>query len=294
MKKFILILSLLALSVAAAAQNTGQNAAQNAAMMRRAMTPPADPSYTILEIGCVSGGNKIFGYAFVPVASGRHPAVIMSHGYNGSHSGFFELASKLAKEGYVTYCFDFAGGSTRSRSEGSTLDMSIFTERQNLIDVIDMVRGWYFVDKKNIFLLGESQGGAVSAITAPLVKRKINSILLIYPALCIPDDALNLFPTVADIPEEYDMMNMKIGRAYYEPVLNYDIYRDIMRYRGDVLILHGTEDSLVKPEYSALASNFYKNCELHLLFGAGHGFRTPEMAGFYHFYVQNFLARHLK
>ena len=135
---------------------------------------------------------------------------------------------------------------------------------------------------------------APADVTAPLVKRKINSILLIYPALCIPDDALNLFPTVADIPEEYDMMNMKIGRAYYEPVLNYDIYRDIMRYRGDVLILHGTEDSLVKPEYSALASNFYKNCELHLLVGAGHGFRTPEMAGFYHFYVQNFLARHLK
>ncbi|MBP5302727.1 MAG: alpha/beta fold hydrolase [Bacteroidales bacterium] len=263
--------------------------------MRRAMTPPEDPAYRIEQISVMSGGNKLVGEAFIPVAAGKHPAVILSHGYNSSSMTFYSLASKLAKEGYVCYCYDFAGGSTRSRSEGSTLQMSIFTERQNLTDVLDTVRSWSFVDKKNVFLLGESQGGCVSAITAPYVKKKINSIMLIYPALCIPDDALDLFPTVADIPDEFDMMNMKIGKAYYEPlVAGYDIYADIARYQGNVLIVHGTEDSLVKPEYSAKASNVYDHCEFHLIFGAGHGFHTPEFSELYHNYVVDFLKSHIK
>lgn len=265
-----------------------------AGTMRRAMTPPQDPAYRVEEISVTSGGNKLVGEAFIPVTPGKHPAVILSHGYNSSSTTFYSLASKLAKAGYVCYCYDFAGGSTRSRSEGSTLQMSIFTERQNLMDVLDTVRGWSFVDKRNVFLLGESQGGCVSAITAPYVKKKINSILLIYPALCIPDDAHNLFPTVADIPDEFDMMNMKIGKAYYEPLADYDIYSEIARYQGEVLILHGTEDSLVKPEYSAKASNVYRNCEMHLIFGAGHGFHSPEQSELYHNYVIDYLKRHIK
>lgn len=257
--------------------------------------PPADPSYRIERIGCTSDGNKLFGEAFIPVAPGKHPAVIMSHGYGSTNTGFYEIASTLAKKGYVCYCYDFAGGSPRSRSEGRTQDGSIFTQRQNLIDVLDMVRDWKFVDRKNIFLMGVSQGGCVSAITAPSVKKKINAILLIYPALCIPDDGLAKYPTLADVPEEVDFMRMTIGRPYYERFYDgYDIYKEIAGYQGPVLLLHGTEDTLVKPEYSARASNVYRNCELHLLFGAGHGFRNPEQKTLYFDYVEDFLERHKK
>lgn len=258
-------------------------------------TPPADPSYRIEQINCISSGNRLFGDAFIPLTPGKHPTVIMSHGYGSTNTGFYEIASFLAKKGYLCYCFDFAGGSPRSRSEGRTQDGSIFTQRQNLEDVIDMVRGWKNVDKKNIFLMGISQGGCVSAITAPYVKKKINSILLIYPALCIPDDAFAKFPTLSDVPEEVSLMGMTIGRPYYEGFYNgFDIYKEIAGYQGDVLLLHGTQDPLVKPEYSARASNVYKNCEFHLLFGAEHNFRKPEHKTLYFGYVEAFLERHKK
>ena len=261
----------------------------------RPQTPPTDPSYEMKEISCESAGNKLYGEAFFPKAPGRHPAVILSHGYGGTHAGFYALADTLAKSGYVCYCYDFAGGSPRSQSEGRTEDMSIFTERQNLMDVLEMVRKWDSVDPDNIFLLGESQGGCVSAITAPYVADKINSILLIYPALCIPDDAFALYPTRADVPDTVRFMGMKIGRAYYERFYEgYDIYDEIAGYQGDVLIVHGTEDGLVKPEYSARASNVYDHCELHLIFKAGHGFWQPEHRALYHEYVMDFLKRHLK
>ena len=264
-------------------------------LFRKMNTPPTDASYRMEVVGCVSDGNQLYGEAFIPVAPGKHPAVILSHGYGGTHHGFYAMADMLAKAGYVAYCYDFAGGSPRSQSQGRTEDMSIFTERQNLKDVIDMVRGWDFVDKKNVFLLGESQGGCVSAITAPYVKKIINAICLTYPALCIPDDGFALYPTLADVPETRNFMGMTIGRAYYRDLYDgFDIYREIAGYQGDVLIVHGTEDSLVKPEYSAKASNVYRHCELHMIFGAGHGFMKPEHVQLYHGYVQDFLNRHLK
>ena len=264
-------------------------------LFKKMNTPPSDPAYRMEVVGCVSDGNKLYGEAFIPVAPGKHPAVILSHGYGGTHHGFYAMVDKLAKAGYVCYTYDFAGGSPRSQSEGRTEDMSILTESQNLQDVLDMVRSWDFVDKKNIFLLGESQGGCVSAITAPAVKRKINAVLLTYPALCIADDGYALYPTLSDVPETMSFMGMNIGKSYYELFYKgYDIYEEIAKYQGDVLIIHGTEDSLVKPEYSAKASNLYKNCELHLIYGAGHGFMHPEHVAHYQSYVVDFLQRHVK
>jgi hypothetical protein len=257
--------------------------------------PPSDPSYEMQAISCMSEGNKIYGEAFIPKAPGKHPAVIMSHGYGATHHGFYALVDTLVKSGYVCYCYDFAGGSPRSQSEGRMEDMSIFTERQNLLDVLEMVRNWDCVDPSHVFLLGESQGGCVSAITAPQVADRIKALLLIYPALCIPDDGFALYPTLADVPETVNFMGMNIGRAYYERFYEgYDIYKDIAGYQGDVLIVHGTEDGLVKPEYSAKASNVYDHCELHLIFKAGHGFWQPEHRALYHEYVLDYLNRHLK
>lgn len=278
--------------VLAVAFGTLNVSAQGPGRQRQA---PADPAYEMREISCVSEGNRLYGEAFIPRSPGKHPAVIMSHGYGATHEGFYGMVDTLAKLGYVCYCYDFAGGSPRSRSEGRTEDMSIFTERQNLMDVIDMVRGWDCVDAESIFLLGESQGGCVSAITAPYVSEKIKSIVLVYPALCIPDDGFVLYPKRENVPDTVTFMGMRIGRAYYERFYDgFDIYKEIAGYQGDVLIIHGTEDGLVKPEYSAKASNVYDHCEFHLIFGAGHGFWKPEHRTQYHAYVIDFLTRQMR
>jgi len=263
-----------------------------AQMPARQWQAPSDPSYEMREISCMSGGNRLYGEAFIPRSPGKHPAVVLSHGYNGTHMGFYAMVDTLAKLGYVCYCYDFAGGSVHSRSEGRTEEMTLFTERQNLLDVIDMVRSWDCVDPKNVFLLGESQGGCVSALTAPYAADKINSIVLVFPALCIPDDGFALFPTRENVPDTVTIMGMRLGRVFYEPFYDdFDIYKEIAGYQGDVLIIHGTEDSLVKPEYAAKASNVYDRCELHLIFGAGHGFWKPEHRTLYYSYVLDFLTR---
>ena len=93
-------------------------------------------------------------------------------------------AEALAQKGYVVYCFDFCGGSTGSRSDGSTLEMSLFTEQADLEAVICMIQQRPFVDSSNIFLMGISMGGAVSAITAAANNEDISAASCISTGTC--------------------------------------------------------------------------------------------------------------
>ncbi len=114
---------------------------------------------------------------------------IFSHGFGGTHSVGAQYAEALAENGYVVYCFDFCGGSPSSRSDGSTLEMSIFTEQADLEAVISMMQELEYVDSNNLFLMGTSQGGAVSAITGAAHPDKIRGMVLLYPAFVLADQA---------------------------------------------------------------------------------------------------------
>ena len=128
---------------------------------------PLAYEYETQELYAKRDENRIYGVVYVPQNAGeKMPAVIFSHGFGGNYQVGTQYAEALAAKGYVVYCFDFCGGSPGSRSDGSTLEMSIFTEQADLEAVIGMVQELPYVDNDNIFLMGTSMGGAVSAITA--------------------------------------------------------------------------------------------------------------------------------
>ncbi len=229
--------------------------------------------YEIRELYARRDENQIYGLLYIPEnAGGKMPAVIFSHGFGGNYQVGAQYAKILAGKGYVVYCFDFCGGSPGSRSDGSTLDMSIFTEQADLEAVIRMMQEQPFVDKENIFLMGTSQGGAVSAITAAANKEEIKGAILLYPAFVLVDRAKEQFAEVADIPDTYYLMWMTVGRAYAEQLLDYDIYEAISTYDKDVLLIHGNADSIVPLSYSEKAVEVYDLARLEVLPGAGHGF----------------------
>lgn len=172
----------------------------------------------------------------------------------------------------MVYCFDFCGGSTGSRSDGSTLEMSIFTEQADLEAVLAMIQEQPFVDSNNIFLMGTSMGGAVSAITAAAHEEEIQGAILLYPAFVIADDINNRFTNVEDIPDTFYHMWMTVGHVFAEDLLNYDFYQAISGYKKDVLLIHGDADSIVPLSYSERAVEIYDSAKLEILPGAGHGF----------------------
>ena len=225
------------------------------------------------ELFAERDGNRIYGVIYIPQNAGEEmPAVIFSHGFGGNYQVGAGYAEALARKGYVVYCFDFCGGSPGSRSDGSTLEMSLFTEQADLEAVIRMIQQRPFVDSSNIFLMGTSMGGAVSAITAAANKEDIQGAVLLYPAFVLVDNAKAQFSSVEDIPDTYHLMWMTVGRTFAEKLLNYDIYQAISAYEKDVLLIHGDADSIVPLRYSQKAVEVYASAQLEVLPGAGHGF----------------------
>lgn len=229
--------------------------------------------YSTQELFCENQGQQIYGVINIPVGiETPMPAVIYSHGYGATHQNGDDYVRALAEMGYVTYSFDFRGGSTNSRSEGSPLEMSIFTQQSDLEAVMEMLCELDCVDSENLFLLGASQGGLVSVITAADNVEKVRGLMLLYPAFHATDTVAEMFSSVEEIPETVPFLWMTVGRFYFEDLIGYDVYQYIGGYDKDVLIIHGDQDGIVPISYSEKALEVYPSAELEVIPGAGHGF----------------------
>lgn len=225
------------------------------------------------ELWAERDGKRIYGVLYVPQGTGdRMPALLCSHGFGGTWLSCAQYAEAMAARGYVVYCFDFCGGSPGSRSDGTTLEMSIFTEQADLEAILAMAQGLDFFDPDRIFLLGTSQGGAVSSITAAEHADEIRGLILLYPAFVLVDNANERDSSPEEIPESTFFLWMEVGRAYFAPLIGYDIYEDIAGYEKEVLLLHGDADDIVPLSYSERALEVYPEARLQVLPGAGHGF----------------------
>ena len=126
--------------------------------------------------------------------------------------------------------------------------------------------------------MGSSQGGAVSALAGAAQPEAVRGMILLYPAFILADRANELFSSVEEIPDTYYFMWMDVGRAYFEPLIGYDIYEDIAAYDRDVLLIHGDADSIVPLSYSERALEVYPSARLEVISGAGHGFDGEDFA----------------
>lgn len=250
-------------------------------------------NYTQQDYECQIGERTLRGTILLPLeAEGKLPTVILSHGYNTTWSMVpINYAKQIVGNGYACVMFDFGGGAAKSTSDGSGVDMTIFTEEEELKTVFASVKELPFVDDEQIFLLGISQGGMISALAAADLQEQVKALVLVFPAFSIPDDARAKFSSLDEVPETVDLMNFTIGRAFYEAVYNFDHLPEVIKYTGDVLILHGTADRLVPPSYSEAAAAAYPSAQLIMIEGAGHGFRGEVLDGAM-VYINDFLKAH--
>lgn len=236
-------------------------------------------------------GLTIRGTCFRP-REGRLPAAIVCHGFMGTEGTVRQYALPLAEAGFATFTFDFCGGSAADgKSDGATTDMTVLTQVRDLEAVLAHVQTLPFVDASRILLAGGSQGGFVCALTAARHPDLPAGLILIYPALCIPDDARRGQMMFArfdpeHIPDTIPCGPMLLGGCYPKAVIGLDPFAEIAPYRGPVLLVHGTADELVLPAYSERARQAYlascppgmpqeQRVQLHLIEGGGHGF-TPQ------------------
>ena len=227
----------------------------------------------VQQIHITANGRRIYGEVLLPEGKeGPLPTVICSHGYGSSYKLCKTMVGQpFAAQGYAAVCCDFCGGSKNTKSDLTMMDMSIYTEKEDLLAIIDYVKKQSFVDPDNLFLLGESQGGMVSAITAVDAVDEIKAMVLYYPAFCIPFMAHEQWKTKEEIPEVCEAFNLKISRKYYADVWDLDVYREIAAYDRPVLIMHGDKDATVDHSYGARGAAAYPNAQFITFPGEVHG-----------------------
>lgn len=235
-----------------------------------------DGTYTVKEYDFDSNGKDIYARAFVPDVEGRVPLVIFSHGLGANVEHEEEVQKTLAKAGIAVFSLEFAGGSSSAApmSEGLTTEMSVLTEVQNLKDAIRIASGLEYADPQKIYLMGSSQGGLVTALTAEEVTN-IAGLFLFYPAFSLPEDIRSSFPKLDEVPETFNLLGTKIGKKYITDIYDMDPYANLEKLGMPVHIFHGKDDNIVPITASQKTMKRLKDARLTTLEDTGHAL-TPE------------------
>ena len=282
MKKVLMGISMAFLLAACGTTSTnGSNGANTTAQTSQTTQAPhvevkTDGTYTVKEYDFDSNGKDIYARAFVPDVEGRVPLVIFSHGLGADARHEEEVQKTLAKAGIAVFSFEFAGGSSSSApmSEGLTTEMSVLTEVQNLKDAIRIASGMEYADPQKIYLMGSSQGGLVTALTAEEITN-IAGLFMFYPAFSLPDDIRSSFPKLDEVPETFNLLGTKIGKKYITDIYDMDPYANLQKLAMPVHIYHGKDDNIVPLTASQKAMKRLKDARLTTLGDTGHAL-TPE------------------
>ena len=285
MKKALMRIGVAMLLAACGTTNTnGTNTTNATAQTPQTTQAPhvevkTDGTYTVKEYDFQSNGKNLYARAFVPHASGRVPLVIFSHGLGANAWHEEEVQKALAKAGIAVFSLEFAGGSSSATpmSEGLTTEMSVLTEVQNLKDAIRIASGMEYTDPQKIYLMGSSQGGLVTALTAEELTN-IAGLFLFYPAFSLPDDIRSSFPKLDEVPETFNLLGTKISKKYITDIYDMDAYANLDKLSMPVHIYHGKDDNIVPLTASKKALKTLPNARLTTLEDTGHALTIEQQA----------------
>ena len=213
-------------------------------------------------------GTAVRGVHYAANAAGKRPAVIVSHGFNGCCADLLDRGEAFAEAGVDCFLFDFRGGGLRTTSDGKISEMmTLATECADLALVADHVRSQATIDAGALFLLGESQGGLVSVLTAAKQPAAFRGLLLWFPALMIPEASRERLAK-----KQSQVFGIRLSPDFDRQAAALDPWRAMPDYPGQVLLFHGDSDSVVPVDVSRKAQGLFPHAKLHVIPGAGHGF----------------------
>lgn len=220
-----------------------------------------------------TGGLKIFTRSWRPDGKARG-VVVLSHGFN-SHSGYYLwVAEQLLASGLSVYALDYRG---RGKSDGERYFVEKFSEYQGDLDlIVKLARSRE--PGLPIFILGHSAGGVIACNyvldnQADIAGLICESFAYKVPA---PDFALSVLKGlshlaphahVLKLPKEQFSRDPKVVKALIDDPLLADevqptktvaemvraderLKRDFGQFTLPLLIIHGTKDTVTRPEGS--------------------------------------------
>jgi acylglycerol lipase len=225
------------------------------------------------------GGLKIFTRTWLPDGPPRG-VIVLVHGFN-SHSGYYLwVAEELLASGLAVYALDLRG---RGKSDGERYYVEKFSEYQSDVDMI-VKRARAAHPGLPMFMLGHSAGGVIACNYVLDHQSEFAGLICESFAYRVPapDFALavlkgfsHLAPHahVLKLPKEEFSRDPKVVKALIDdPLLANEVQptktvaemvraderlkRDFKLFTLPLLIIHGTKDTVTRPEGS---QEFYSN-----------------------------------
>ncbi len=202
--------------------------------------------------------------------------IVFFHGlrwYKEGEEPFVKAAEELNEKGFSTLLFDFRG---HGKSSGDSAND--FTITGQLIDIETSIQFLKDQGAKTIYLAGASFGAGAAVLYA--VKHpKIKKLLLSNPALdydrtvtkhYLPQ--LHLLETQGYI--ESGSRKFRLGKKLFEELKRFTPYKELERYKNDLLIVHGDSDERVahQPVVEVFEKLLNPNKKFSLIIGGNHGF----------------------
>jgi len=122
-------------------------------------------------------------------------------------------------------------------------------------------------------------GGAVTGITAPMLKDKIAGEILCYPALPLMEGALETYVRFDKIPNEIYRNGLTLTREkFYKDIKDMNLYEETAKYTNKVCLLHGTADGTVDISSSKKLKGMLNSVEYTVIENGAHGFKDKTLA----------------
>lgn len=215
----------------------------------------------------------------------RIPIIIICHGFIGSRIGtnrlFVNAARVFSNHGYMVLRFDYEGCGESTGDYGATSLESLVEQTRYVLDYaldIDVI------DPEHVILLGHSLGGAVVILTAAKDKR-VKSLILWAPVAHPFKDIVTI--TGRHIYDEAisngtsDYLGYSFTPSFFNSLLDNHPFQEIVKFSGDILLIHGTSDEIIPVDYTFLYqkvawSRQEGQCDKEVILQADHTFSSRQ------------------
>lgn len=227
-----------------------------------------------------TGKGILRGMLHIPdtETTGKFSGVILYHGFSGARMEpgfmFVRFSRLLAEHNIASVRFDFLGS---GESDGSFTDMTFSNEVEQASFILDYFKNLDVIDEDNIILLGLSMGGALAGYLSGMRSSELKGLVLWAPA-----GEMRLFIEKREREIEngvitgdvMDISGLRLGECFVEDIKQINVFEKTAGYTGEVLIVHGTGDTVVPVKVSeGYLQMFGPRAKLILVDGADHTFQ---------------------
>ena len=197
------------------------------------------------------------------------PLLILLHGYTGhmEEPHILAISQAVTQLGWAVLRIELYG---HGKSGGTFYEHTVLKWMSEMMTVIDYARKLDFVS--SLYLAGHSQGGFVTAMAGAMKEDVLKAILLLSPALMIPEDSRkgHVLGTTFDPDHIPDTVHMDGDRLlsgnYMRAARTVQVEPAMTSFRKPVLIVHGDEDESVPVQCAIDAAKVYRQAQLALRF----------------------------